>query len=205
MIEILAFIASVLLAYLVGSFPTSFVLTKSLKGIDIRQVGSKNAGATNVLRAAGKIPALITLIIDIFKGFFVVAILAPLFYPSISGVDYDFYRIFLGLVAVCGHIWPVFLGFKGGKGVATTIGVGLVIAPVPLTVTLFLWVAICSTTKYVSLSSIISLMIFPVLTAVFNFSIYIIIFSSVICAIVIYKHKENIGRLMKGEENKIKI
>lgn len=205
MVEILAFLSSVLLAYLIGSFPTSFVLTKSLKGIDIRQVGSKNAGATNVLRAAGKIPALITLIIDILKGFLVVAVLAPLLYSSIRELDYDFYRIFLGLVTVCGHIWPVFLGFKGGKGVATTIGVGLAIAPVPLTVSLFIWTAIFSMTKYVSLSSIISLMIFPILTAVFNYSIYTIIFSIVICAVVIYKHKTNISRLLKGEENKIKV
>src|SRR3989338_8769918 len=176
MIEILAFLASVLLAYLIGSFPTGFVLTKSLKGIDIRQVGSKNAGATNVLRTAGKIPALITLIIDILKGFLVVAVLAPLLYPSIRELDYDFYRIFLGLVAVCGHIWPVFLGFKGGKGVATTIGVGLVIAPVALVVSLFIWTAAFSMTKYVSLSSIISLIIFPILTVIFNYSLYTIIF-----------------------------
>ena len=205
MIEILAFLASVLLAYLIGSFPTSFLLTKSLKGIDIRQVGSKNAGATNVLRAAGKIPALITLIIDILKGFLVVAVLAPLLYSSVRDLDYDFYRIFLGLVAVCGHIWPVFLGFKGGKGVATTIGVGLAIAPVPLTVSLFIWTAVFSMTKYVSLSSIISLMIFPILTAILNYSLYTIIFSIVICAIVIYKHKENIRRLLEGKENKIKV
>jgi len=205
MIEILAFLASVLLAYLIGSFPTSFLLTKSLKGIDIRQVGSKNAGATNVLRAAGKIPALVTLIIDILKGFLVVAVLAPLLYSSVRDLDYDFYRIFLGLVAVCGHIWPVFLGFKGGKGVATTIGVGLAIAPVPLTVSLFIWTAVFSMTKYVSLSSIISLMIFPILTAILNYSLYTIIFSIVICAIVIYKHKENIRRLLEGKENKIKV
>jgi len=205
MIEILAFLASVLLAYLIGSFPTSFVLTKFLKGIDIRQVGSKNAGATNVLRTAGKIPALITLIIDILKGFLVVAVLAPLLYPSIRELDYDFYRIFLGLVAVCGHIWPVFLGFKGGKGVATTIGVGLVIAPVSLVVSLFIWTAAFSMTKYVSLSSIISLIIFPILTVIFNYSLYTIIFSIIICAIVIYRHKENIRRLLKREENKIKV
>ena len=205
MIEILAFLASVLLAYLIGSFPTSFVLTKFLKGIDIRQVGSKNAGATNVLRTAGKIPALITLIIDILKGFLVVAVLAPLLYPSIRELDYDFYRIFLGLVAVCGHIWPVFLGFKGGKGVAATIGVGLVIAPVSLVVSLFIWTAAFSMTKYVSLSSIISLIIFPILTVIFNYSLYTIIFSIIICAIVIYRHKENIRRLLKREENKIKV
>ena len=124
MISALVFIFSALLAYLIGSFPTSFIMAKTMKGIDIRQVGSGNAGATNVLRSVGKMPALVTLIVDIAKGIFVVTIAANFFYAFIDNIDYDFYRSFLGLAAICGHIWPVWLKFRGGKGVATTLGVG---------------------------------------------------------------------------------
>ena len=199
------FILSVLSAYIIGSLPTSFILTKSLKGIDIRQVGSKNAGATNVLRAAGKIPALATLIVDVLKGFLVVTVIANFFYSFEPDLDYDFYRVFLGFAAVCGHIWPVFLKFRGGKGVATTLGVALGIAPIVLLPTLVIWLAIFFISHYVSLASIISLMAFPIIAEVFSYPFYTILFSVVICGVVIYKHKENIHRLLKGEENKVKI
>ena len=205
MIETPVFILSVLSAYIIGSFPTSFILTKALKGIDIRQVGSKNAGATNVFRAAGKLPALITLIVDILKGFLVVTAIANFFYSLEPSLDYDFYRVFLGLAAVCGHIWPVFLKFKGGKGVATTLGVALGIAPIILLPSFVIWLAVFFISNYVSLASIASLISFPIIAALFNYPFYTILFSVVISSIVIYKHKENIHRLLKGEENKVKI
>ncbi|MDP2913190.1 MAG: glycerol-3-phosphate 1-O-acyltransferase PlsY [Candidatus Omnitrophota bacterium] len=197
-----AFILSFIASYLIGSLPTSFVLTKILKGVDIREVGSGNAGATNVLRAAGKIPALITLIVDVMKGVFVVTALAGFFYSFLSELDYDFYRSVLGLAAVCGHIWPVFTGFRGGKGVATTLGVGIGIAPALLIPVICIWLIIFFITNYVSLASIAALVFFPAIAAIFNYHVYTVIFSVLICTVVIYKHKENIKRLVRGEENK---
>ncbi|MCM8790811.1 MAG: glycerol-3-phosphate 1-O-acyltransferase PlsY [Candidatus Omnitrophica bacterium] len=193
---------SVLLAYLIGSFPTSYLLTKALKGIDIRQVGSKNAGATNVLRTVGKLPALFTLSIDIIKGVIVVTAVADFFYQRDIDLDSYFYRGLMGLVAVCGHVWPVFLKFKGGKGVATTLGVALGLTPLALIPSFIIWVLVFYLTNYVSLASIMSLLLFPIVACILDYPFYTIIFSVVICSLSIYKHKENIRRLLKGDENK---
>ena len=202
MMNVLMFTISVVLGYLIGSFPTSFIMARALKGVDIRQVGSKNAGATNVLRSVGKLPALITLIVDIVKGIFVVTIVANFFYPYIENLDYDFYRSFLGLAAVCGHIWPIWLRFKGGKGVATTLGVAIGLAPIVLLPSLVIWLVIFFTTHYVSLASILALIAFPVIAIAFSQPLYLVLISAVICSISIFKHRSNITRLLKGQENK---
>jgi len=205
MAAILALIASVVLAYVIGSFPTSFILARTIKGIDIRQVGSKNAGATNVLRAVGKFPALITLAVDIFKGAVAVTLIANFFYSFGIDLDYDFYRGLLALTVVCGHIWSVFLGFRGGKGVATTLGVAIGITPAALLPAVAIWVGVFYITSYVSLASIITLMSFPILACLLKYPFYTILFSVVICSIGIYKHKDNIVRLLKRRENKTHI
>jgi glycerol-3-phosphate acyltransferase PlsY len=202
MVSIIAFVISVLLAYLIGSFPTSFILTKMVKGIDIRQVGSKNAGATNVLRNAGKVPALVTLIVDILKGTLTVTLVVGYFYSFGIDLDYDFYRSLMGIAAISGHIWPIFLGFRGGKGVATTLGVGLGLAPQVLMPAILIWIAVFSATNYVSLASISALVCFPIIACIFKESFYIIMSSVIICLISVYKHKENIKRLIKGDESK---
>lgn len=199
-----ALFTSVLSAYIIGSFPTSYIITRVIKGVDIRKSGSGNAGATNVLRTVGKIPAIITLVIDIAKGYFAVVFLSGFFYRYNIDLDYDFYRGLLGLVAVCGHIWPVFLKFRGGKGVATTLGVGIAIAPGVLTIAVMLWIGVFFLSNYVSLASIIALIAFPVISVIMGLPIYTIIFGTLICSISIYKHKENIQRLLKGQENKTK-
>ncbi|MDO8525985.1 MAG: glycerol-3-phosphate 1-O-acyltransferase PlsY [Candidatus Omnitrophota bacterium] len=196
-------LVSTAIAYLIGSFPTSFLMARALKGIDIRQVGSGNAGATNVLRSVGKLPALITLIVDVLKGILVVTVAANFFYLRAENLDYDFYRSFLGLAAVCGHIWPVWLKFRGGKGVATTLGVAMGLAPVVLLPSLAIWLIIFFTTNYVSLSSILALIAFPIIAIAFSQPIYLILMACVICSISIFKHRENITRLLKGSENKI--
>ena len=196
------FIVSVISAYLIGSFPTSFLMAKAFRGIDIRDVGSKNAGATNVFRAMGKIPALITLIVDILKGAFVAAVVADFFYPLQDSFNYEFYCPFLGFIAICGHIWPVFLRFRGGKGVATTLGVAAVIAPKAILASIAIFVAVFSLAGYISLASLMSILSFPFIAAMFNYSIYLVLFSVTISLIITYKHKENIKRLLKGVENK---
>ena len=202
MASIFIFSLSSLLGYLIGSFPTSFILARTLKGIDIRQVGSGNAGATNVLRSVGKLPAVITLIVDVFKGIFVVTIVANFFYSYIENLDYDFYRSFLGLVAVCGHIWPVWLKFRGGKGVATTLGVAIGLAPLVLIPSVVIWLIVFFTTNYVSLASILALIAFPILAITFSQPLYLVLISVLICSISVFKHRENISRLLKGQENK---
>jgi len=201
-VSVVVFTVSVIMAYLIGSFPTSFIMARLVKGIDIRQVGSGNAGATNVLRSVGKLPALITLIVDIAKGVFAVTILANLFYPYIEDLDHDFYRSFLGLAVVCGHIWPVWLKFRGGKGVATTLGVAIGLAPLVLLPSVVIWLVIFFTTNYVSLASILALIAFPMIAIAFGRPLYLILGSAVICSICIFKHRENIRRLLRGQENK---
>ena len=204
-IGILAFLAAIFSAYIIGSFPTSYLMTKAIKGTDIRNSGSGNAGATNVLRTVGKLPALVTLLVDIFKGAFAVNIVGNFFYGYGVAFDYDFYRGLLGLVVVSGHIWPIFLKFRGGKGVATMIGVGFVLAPAALWPTIAIWVIVFMISNYVSLASIVALVAFPIIAIVMNTATYVVLFSIAVCGLSIYKHKENIQRLLKGEENKIKL
>ena len=201
----LAFILSVAASYLVGSIPTSFLFAKAIKGLDIRQVGSGNAGATNVFRSVGKIAGIATLVIDIIKGAVVVTLMTQFFYTFVGDLDYDFFQVFLGFAAVCGHIWPVFLKFHGGKGVATTLGVAIGIAPILLVPSVMIWIAVFAFTRYVSLASILALLTFPAVSALAGRSIYLTVFSAIICFISIYKHKENIVRLTKGQEHKIEL
>lgn len=201
-ISTLLFAAAVVSAYLVGSIPTSFILARALKGVDIREVGSKNAGATNVLRTVGKMPALITLVIDILKGVFAVTLLANFFYSFGIDLVYEFYQGFIGLTVVCGHIWSAFLRFRGGKGVATTIGVGLALTPAALLPAVIIWALVFALTSYVSLASITALIAYPIIASIFGYPFYTVLFGIVICCISIYKHKENIERLLKGQENK---
>lgn len=205
MSAILAVILLLLSGYFIGSFPTSYIITRMTRGIDIRDVGSGNAGATNVLRAAGSLPAVITLAVDILKGVLVATMITDFFYFLARGVDFDLFRSLGGLSVVCGHIWPVFLKFRGGKGVATTLGVAAVIAPMILIPSLLVWLLVFFLTSYVSLASILALMAFPVIAVIVGTPFSVTAVSILICFIVIYKHKSNIYRLLKGEENRTRI
>lgn len=200
--SIIALIGSLVLAYIIGSFPTSFVLAKMLKGIDIRQVGSQNAGATNVLRSVGKLPALLTLILDTLKGVVVVTLVTNYFYSFNIDLQYDFYRGLMGLTVVCGHVWSIFLGFKGGKGVATTLGVAIGVTPLALVPSAIIWILVFYITNFVSLASIMALLLFPAVACLLKYSFYTILFSIAVCSLAIYKHKDNIKRLVRGQENK---
>lgn len=195
-------ILGILSAYLIGSIPTSFILGKTLKGIDIRQLGSGNVGATNLLRVVGKIPALIALVIDILKGALVVTFAANYFYQFIENLDYEFYRVLLGTIAICGHIWPIFLKFKGGKGVATTVGISVVIAPLAFFVSGAAWLLVFFFTNYVSLASITLAVVFPIFAVLLGQPFPVVLFAVAICILSAYKHKENIKRLLKGQEHK---
>lgn len=202
MVSVLAFLLGSVSAYLLGSIPTGFLMTKIFAGIDIRNAGSQNVGATNVYRIAGKLPGLLTLFIDIGKGVLAVTVVANFYYSFIVNIDYVFFKVLLGLIAIFGHIWPVFLKLKGGKGVATTIGVAAVLAPIPLLISLLMWLAIFIPTNYVSLGSLAFGVSLPICAAILNESFYVVIFCVIICLLNTYKHKENIKRLIKRAENK---
>ena len=202
---VLALASSILLAYIIGSFPTSYILARIFKGVDIRQVGSNNAGATNVLRSVGRLPALLTLAVDIIKGVVAVTVVAKYFYRFDIDLQYDAYRGMLGVAVVCGHIWSVFLKFKGGKGVATTLGVAIGLTPFALVPSAVIWVLVFYVTSFVSLASIMALLLFPAVACILKYPLYIILSSVVICSISIYKHRENIRRLVRGQENETRL
>lgn len=196
-------IVAIISAYLLGSIPTSYILTKAMKGIDIRKYGSGNVGATNVLRTLGKGPALFALICDVLKGVIAVTFLSGFLYRYSTIVDYESFRILLGLSVICGHIWTAFLKFKGGKGVATSTGVLLILCPKVLGIAAIIWFFTVLFTRYVSLGSILGSISLPITTAIMGLPLQLVIFSITLCIISSYRHKSNIVRLINGEESKI--
>lgn len=185
-------------AYLSGSIPTSYIITKLVKGIDIRQYGSGNPGATNVFRAAGPVPGAITLILDFLKGLIPVLLALKYF-----GHDKLIYAMIAGLFAVSGHIWTIFLKFRGGKGVATATGVFVALLPFPTLYAFILFLAVLFLSRYVSLSSMTAALFLPVFAVLRNEPKLLIIFSVLTAIVIIYKHKSNIKNLASGKERKI--
>ncbi|KPK41849.1 MAG: hypothetical protein AMJ78_04370 [Omnitrophica WOR_2 bacterium SM23_29] len=196
-------VLSLLISYLIGSMPTSYILGKAMRGIDIRQFGSGNVGATNVYRVVGKLPGILVLIIDIAKGLICVTLIANLCLRLGISINPENYRLALGLAAVIGHDWTVFLKFKGGKGVATSSGVLIGIAPKIFLLGLLIWICVFLWKRYVSLASITSVVSVPIFFSILSYPVSYVIFSSCICAITVYKHLPNVKRLVRGEENKI--
>jgi len=196
---------SLILAYLIGCIPTSLIFAKILKGKDIRRHGSGNVGATNVFRVVGKIPALFVLLLDVFKGSFAVFFLPGIFFNNTIGMTtgLELYGILLGLSVISGHVWNVFLGLKGGKGVATTAGVLLILAPNVLIASVFMWIFVFFMFRIVSVASIASAIFLPVFAILFRHSTYLVLFCAFLSVMGAYKHKENIRRLLRGEEKKL--
>jgi len=200
-------IAMILLSYLLGSMPTSIIASKLLKGIDIREHGSGNAGATNVFRVMGWKAGLAVLLIDIAKGF----IPTIAFYKiGMKGVDWPIInlQILAGISAIFGHIWTIFAGFKGGKGVGTGAGMLIGLAPFAVVVGLIVFIIVVAISRFISLGSIIASLSVPV-TIIFqnkgleaSFPLQLFILSLFVPALIIYTHRKNIQRLLKGEESK---
>lgn len=188
----------VLICYLIGNISFSFLLTKLKLKKDIREFGSGNAGTTNVLRVLGKKYAVMVLIGDVLKG--VVAVLIGKFFGSSQIVT-----ILCGLAVVIGHNWPALMNFRGGKGIATSIGVFLMYDPIVALICIAIGIIIIAVSKYVSLGSISGMAIFPLVTLLFSRGTENFIFAFIIAVIAIYKHRANIGRLIKGTENKFKL
>lgn len=184
---------TVIVAYLIGNLSPSYVLGKLAKDIDIREHGSGNAGTTNVLRVMGKKFAALTFIVDALKG-----IIAVVLIQHFYGANY---AMVAGIFVVVGHNWPIILKFKGGKGVATSIGLILVINPLYGILAILVGIAALWKTKIVSVGSMVGMISFAIL--VLFFSKEHMIFALVLAAMTIYRHKENIQRLMRGEEKTI--
>lgn len=184
-------------SYLIGSIPNGFIVGKFF-GIDIRNFGSKNIGATNVYRVLGPKPAFIVFLCDAAKG------LAGVYLGQLLFPGNPVAAILGGIGAIAGHNWSVFLGFKGGRGVATAVGVIALLIPKVTAVVFLVWLVIVLATRYVSLGSVIAAFIAPILIWAFGEQTEFLYFGVVAAAFVIVRHKANIERLLKGQELKIK-
>ncbi|MFH0789844.1 MAG: glycerol-3-phosphate 1-O-acyltransferase PlsY [Pseudomonadota bacterium] len=186
-------------AYLIGSISTGIVLSKIFGKVNLQEEGSKNIGATNVSRLMGKKWGVITLIGDMLKAMIPIWIGQWVFGGEPPGAV-SFYLCLIALAAFLGHLFPIYLGFKGGKGVATALGIFILLGPKTLLVALPLFVLVVYFGKYISLGSIITAGSFPILLILFNYHIYTVFLSIIMAAAIIFKHKDNILRLIKGEE-----
>jgi glycerol-3-phosphate acyltransferase PlsY len=185
----------ILCAFLLGSIPFGVVVAK-IYGVNLKKVGSGNIGATNVLRAMGKGPALLTLVGDVLKGSLAVVIGRFFFHgPSLEGI--------IGLSAIVGHNFSLFLRFKGGKGVATSIGVLLIYSPMVGVLTVILWLMVILITRYSSLAAIVSFGVLPLGIYILDYSQGKLIISILIAFLLIFRHTDNIKRLLEGTELKI--
>jgi glycerol-3-phosphate acyltransferase PlsY len=185
----------VVFAYLLGSIPVGVILGR-IKGVDPRKTGSGNIGATNVMRAAGKKLGVVTLILDAAKGFL------PVVLATVLGV-HVYVIALVGLAAFLGHVFPVFLRFKGGKGVATALGVYLAVSPVTILGAFVVFVIVAAIWRYVSLASMIGAMAVPIGLYLIGAPGAFVIMAVLITLVVILRHKDNITRLAKGTESKL--
>lgn len=188
---------AILVGYLLGSISFSYLIAKKVAGIDIRQHGSGNAGATNTLRVIGKGPAILVLLLDAFKG-----VAAVLIFAGLSAGDPEPTAL-AGLGAILGHNWPVFFGFKGGKGVATTIGVLGTISFFPTLYSVLVAIILIVLTRYVSLGSLILLALIPVFMYFRHDPSSYIILGVIVAILGIYRHRENVKRLLNKTERKL--
>lgn len=210
----LSAIAIIIVAYLLGSIPSAVWIGKKYYGIDIREHGSKNAGTTNMLRVLGKRAALPVFIIDYFKGFVAVILTSLMRYDeAVSDAWLINLRIIATVAVVLGHIYPIFAGFKGGKGVATLLGAGTGIYAPILLLCFGVWCVVFAIWHYVSLASMVAGCCYPCFVMIFSTMTYnpaapfesvpFIIFSWVVAILLVITHRKNIGRLREGTESQI--
>ena len=197
-------ILEILAAYLLGSIPSAVWVGKILYGIDVREHGSGNAGATNVIRVLGYNAGIPVLLMDVFKGWLAVQLAIWLPVPGLGPEELVYVRIGMALAAVLGHVFPVYVGFKGGKGVGTIAGAGIALFPVAILVVLGVFILMLAVTRYVSLSSIVASIVFPVVVwfIIGERQPGLISLSLLVAVFIPLTHRKNIMRLMKGEERK---
>lgn len=184
-------------SYLIGSIPNGLILGKLLWNVDLREHGSHNIGATNAWRTLGKGPGFLIFLLDLLKG------VIGVYLGSIWGGT-PLALVLGGIFAIVGHSWSLFLRGKGGKGVATGLGVIAMLMPVPTIIVFLLWLTIVYLTGYVSLGSIVAAAMVPILAWAFSAPKEVIGFGLIAAIFIIYRHKANIGRLLNGTESKIK-
>lgn len=187
-----------IVGYFLGSIPTGYLVGKILCGIDIRQFGSKNIGTTNMFRTLGARPASVVLLVDVLKG--VTAVAIALYYTNGDIIA----QIVAGVMSVIGHNYSCWVGFKGGRGVATSLGVVIMLMPMTSLLVFVIWAVIVYATRYVSLGSITAAACTPLLAWYFNYDMKIQLLGLVMAILVIAGHKDNIKRLLAGNETKIK-
>ncbi|MEJ7625963.1 MAG: glycerol-3-phosphate 1-O-acyltransferase PlsY [Ferruginibacter sp.] len=197
----------ILVAYLVGSIPTALLISRKFFGIDIRDYGSGNMGATNTYRVLGSRYGTIVMIFDILKGITAVLLFTFLPYYFNHELERTNFMIGLGMAAVMGHVFPVFAGFKGGKGVATLFGMILAVQPVVAISCVSVFLLVLYLTRYVSLSSILAAMMLPVSVLwIWNeHEVMYRVFALLVAFLVMFTHQKNIGRILRGVESRIPI
>ena len=193
----LGFIVAAVISYVLGSIPNGLLLGKGIWGVDLRQHGSGNIGATNAWRTIGKAGGFSIFFLDMLKG----AISA---YLGLHLGGSELAGIICGLLAIVGHSWSIFLGFKGGKGVATGLGVIATLMPWVTIIVFLVWLAIVKATGYVSLGSIVAAVLVPVLALFMGLHTDFLVLGLIAAVFIVYRHKSNIGRLLNGTESKIR-
>lgn len=205
MVEILTYIIlPILLAYLIGSIPTAVWVGRVFYKVDVRKEGSGNAGATNTIRVLGLRAGIPVIIVDVFKGWLAIYLGALFVYSGFGTEQFIAFQVALGVASVLGHIFPIYVGFKGGKGVATLFGVGLALFPYSVLTVLGVFLAVFIITKMVSVSSILASVSFPIIV-IFLFTIPylpLIILAIAVGIFVPVMHHNNIKRILRGEESK---
>ena len=191
----------IIVSYLLGSIPVGYLIVNAKTGGDIRKTGSGGTGATNVSRRAGKGAGILTLVLDALKGSAAV-IIASIMLRDINHASW--WIGIAGIVAILGHIFPVWLGFRGGKGVATGVGVFLVLTPVAVLLSGLLFLIVVVFTRYVSLGSMISALSVPALAWLLNYGTPLVFTTLFGAALIVYAHRQNIQRLLTGTENKFR-
>ena len=194
----LDFVIAAALSYILGSIPNGLILGKGIWGVDLRQHGSGNIGATNAWRTIGKAGGISIFALDLLKG----AISAYLGLHLGGG---ELAGIVCGLLAIAGHSWSIFLGFKGGKGVATGLGVIATLMPWVTLIVFAVWFAIVKVTGYVSLGSVVGAILVPILAIVFGLHTDFMVLGLIAAVFIVYRHKCNISRLLNGTESKIHV
>ncbi|MCK4667630.1 glycerol-3-phosphate 1-O-acyltransferase PlsY [Candidatus Dependentiae bacterium] len=192
------------LSYLIGAIPFAYIMVKLIKKTDLRTVGSGNVGATNAMRVLGWKLGLVVFLLDFLKGFIAVGLVSGIF-GSLTILDSspNLIRIIAGICAICGHVWTVFLKFKGGKGVATSAGVFAFLIPIPFLLTLAVFILVVSISRFVSLGSISAAAAFPILTFVFKQDLDLKIFTIFLAVLVTLTHISNLKRLINGTEKRL--
>ena len=193
----LDFVVAAAISYILGSIPNGLILGKAIWGVDLRQHGSKNIGATNAWRTIGKAGGISIFALDFLKG-------AVSAYLGLHLGGSELAGVLCGILAIAGHSWSVFLAFKGGKGVATGLGVIAALMPMVTLIVFAVWFAIVYFTGYVSLGSIVGAALVPILTLFFGLHTEFLILGLIAAVFIIYRHKSNIERLLNGTESKIK-